>query len=175
MSSFDDDDTVDFDPAEVSNDDASDLLMGLSNSPARPSKKKSRSRNDASALASARRNGKGKRKSKTNGARLETRAGLQFPVGRTRRYLRSASGIKRIGRFAPVFMAAVMEYLAAEIWELAGNAARDNKRKRITARHIQLAVRDDEELNELLRNVHIDKSGVIPNIHAVLLPPKKMR
>jgi histone H2A len=55
---------------------------------------------------------------------------------------------------------------------LAGNAARDNKRTRIVPRHIQLAVRNDEELSRLLGGVTIASGGVLPNIHASLLPKK---
>ena len=54
--------------------------------------------------------------------------------------------------------------------ELAGNAARDNKKTRIVPRHIQLAVRNDEELSKLLGGVTIAAGGVLPNIHSVLLP-----
>ena len=110
--------------------------------------------------------GRGKKKSKSTSR--SAKAGLQFPVGRVARYLRQGRGAG-----APVYMAAVLEYLCAEILELAGNAARDNKKSRIVPRHIQLAVRNDEELNKLMGGVTIAAGGVLPNIHAVLLPKKK--
>lgn len=68
-----------------------------------------------------------------------------------------------------------MEYLAAEVLELAGNAARDNKKSRIIPRHIQLAVRNDEELSKLLGGVTISGGGVLPNIHQILLPKKSSK
>ena len=113
--------------------------------------------------------GKGKGKSMTRSAR----AGVQFPVGRIARYMRQGGYAKRVGAGAPVYVAAVLEYLCAELLELAGNAARDNKKQRIIPRHIQLAVRNDEELNKLMKGVTIAAGGVLPNIHAVLLPKNK--
>ncbi|CAG8585849.1 12648_t:CDS:1 [Acaulospora morrowiae] len=101
------------------------------------------------------------------------KAGLQFPVGRIHRLLRKGNYAHRVGSGAPVYLAAVLEYLAAEILELAGNAARDNKKSRIIPRHLQLAVRNDEELSKLLGSVTIAQGGVLPNIHQNLLPKKK--
>ncbi|GAB5366301.1 hypothetical protein AAMO2058_001132100 [Amorphochlora amoebiformis] len=116
--------------------------------------------------------GRGKGKSVKSTTR-SARAGLQFPVGRISRFLRKGRYAARVGGGAPVYLAAVLEYLTAEILELAGNAARDNKRSRIIPRHVQLAIRNDEELNKLLGGVTIASGGVLPNIHAVLLPKKK--
>jgi len=166
-----------------------------------------------------------------------SKAGLQFPVGRIARFLKAGKYAERVGAGAPVYLAAVLEYLAAEViprlhlirflinfpisvdlgfrisirlispisairfsfrkiesamgifffnsfliehfWylifqvlELAGNAARDNKKTRIVPRHIQLAVRNDEELSKLLGDVTIANGGVMPNIHNLLLPKK---
>ena len=101
-----------------------------------------------------------------------SRAGLQFPVGRMHRLLRKGHYAERVGAGAPVYLAAVLEYLSAEILELAGNAARDNKKTRIIPRHLQLAIRNDEELNKLLSGVTIAQGGVLPNIQSILLPKK---
>ena len=95
------------------------------------------------------------------------KAGLQFPVGRVARYMKKMRVASRIGSGAPVYLAAVLEYLTAEILELAGNACRDNKKHRIVPRHIQLAVRNDEELNKLMGGVTIAQGGVLPNIQRV--------
>ncbi|KAJ3417320.1 histone H2A [Chytridiales sp. JEL 0842] len=120
--------------------------------------------------------GKGKSasadKSKSAAKTRSSRAGLQFPVGRIHRLLRKGNYAQRVGAGAPVYLAAVLEYLGAEILELAGNAARDNKKTRIIPRHLQLAIRNDEELNKLLGSVTIAQGGVLPNINPNLLPKK---
>ena len=128
-----------------------------------------------SAKAGAGKGGKGGR-GKSDGKKSQTKsskAGLQFPVGRVGRFLKKGKFATRVGAGAPVYLAAILEYLTAEILELAGNAARDNKKTRIIPRHIQLAVRNDEELNKLFGGVTIAAGGVLPNIHAVLVPKVK--
>lgn len=110
--------------------------------------------------------------SKVSGVSKSTRAGVSFPVGRIQRLLRNGNFADRIGTGSAVYLSAVLEYLCAEILELAGNASRDNKKLRIAPRHILLAVRNDEELNKLMAGVTISEGGVIPNIQASLLPKK---
>ncbi|XP_017537803.2 core histone macro-H2A.1 isoform X2 [Pygocentrus nattereri] len=112
-------------------------------------------------------------KKKTTKTSRSTKAGVIFPVGRMLRYIKRGLPKYRIGVGAPVYMAAVLEYLTAEILELAGNAARDNKKGRVTPRHILLAVANDEELNQLLKGVTIAAGGVLPNIHPELLAKKR--
>ena len=113
--------------------------------------------------------------SKKKATSRSAKAGLQFPVGRVHRHIKLGRYASRIGAGAPVYLAAVLEYMAAEVLELAGNAARDNKKSRIIPRHITLAVRNDEELNKFLSGVTVAAGGVLPNIHSVLLPKKSKK
>ncbi|PVU99300.1 hypothetical protein BB559_000839 [Furculomyces boomerangus] len=97
------------------------------------------------------------------------KAGIQFPVGRIHRYLKRQTQFRtRVGAKAAIYTAAILEYLVAEVLELAGNAARDLKSKRISPRHLQLAIRGDDELDSLVRAT-IAGGGVIPHIHKQLL------
>lgn len=97
------------------------------------------------------------------------RAGLQFPVGRIKRFLkRNAQNRIRVAGKAAIYLTAVLEYLTAEVLELAGNAAKDLKVKRITPRHLQLAIRGDEELDTLIKAT-IAHGGVLPHINKALL------
>merc|ERR1711972_889268 len=130
----------------------------------------------ATAMSGKGKRGKGGKSGKSGkSVSRSAKAGLQFPVGRLARYLKQGGYASRVGGAAPVYMAAVLEYIVAEVLELAGNAAKDNKKLRIIPRHIQLAVRNDDELNKLFGDATIASGGVIPGVHSLLTSKYKAR
>lgn len=100
-------------------------------------------------------------------------AGLQFCVPSITAIASKAKEGVVLTPGAGCYLAAVTEYMIAELLELSGNAARDNKVRWITPRHIQLALSNDEELNKFRGNISIREGGVLQNIHYVLLPRRK--
>lgn len=58
--------------------------------------------------------GRGKQKA-TKSVTRSSKAGLQFPVGRIARFLKNGKYAERVGAGAPVYLSAVLEYLAAEV------------------------------------------------------------
>ncbi len=98
------------------------------------------------------------------------KSNLQFPVGSVKRRLKERTKL-RVSETAAVFLASTMEYMAAEVLELSGNEAKDHNKKIITAQHINLAIRGDEELNVLMgKGTVIAGGGVMPHIHEFLVP-----
>ena len=106
------------------------------------------------------------------------KAGLVFPVGRIGSLLRRGQYARRVGASGAVYLAAVLEYLVAELLELtvkAANPAGDKKAAskkkavtRLNPRLLTLAVRHDEDLGALLQNVTLSRGGVLPSVTKAL-------
>jgi histone H2A len=114
---------------------------------------------------------RGKKVAAKSGTRSRSgRAGLIFPVGRIGTLLRKGRFAKRVSASSAVYVAAVLEYLTAELLELSAKAVaqQKSKSKRVTPRAITLAVRHDDDLGTLLKDVTIARGGVVPNVHKAL-------
>ena len=119
---------------------------------------------------------KGKAKGKAARSKQTSRsekAGLNFPVGRIARFLKEGRYAQRVGGGASVYLAAVLEYLTAELLELSGNNTKLLKRSRITPRAIFLAIKDDAELDSLLGDAVIACGGAKVHINPFLIQKKK--
>lgn len=103
------------------------------------------------------------------------RARLNLPVARIKKHMHERGSANRVSVASSIYMTAVAEYVLAEVLQLSGNAARANKRQRIVPRHIQLAIRNDEELNRLFGHVAIADGGVTPLIQQVVEKKKSSK
>eukprot|EP01059_Diplonema_ambulator_P017729 TRINITY_DN297_c0_g1_i1.p2 TRINITY_DN297_c0_g1~~TRINITY_DN297_c0_g1_i1.p2 ORF type:complete len:160 (+),score=97.49 TRINITY_DN297_c0_g1_i1:88-567(+) len=111
---------------------------------------------------------------KAKGVSKSSRSGLVFPVSRVGGSLRKGRYAKRVSTPAAVFLTAVMEYCTKELLTLSAKTAHKNKKQHnIKPRHICLAVREDEDLSQLLSQVTISGGGVMGGVHGAMLKKKK--
>jgi histone H2A len=150
----------------------------------RGAKGKGKGRGGAKGKGRGKGKGKGKHGGKSGGkapkagggpVSRSTRAGLHFPVGRIHRRLKDGLLRKqRCGGSAAIYCAALLEYLVAEVIELAGHACKELNTKRIQPRHLLLAIRGDEELSKVI-TATVRQGGVVPQLHEALQKKKKSK
>jgi len=99
------------------------------------------------------------------------KAGLVMPVKKVYNALKKGRYAPKVRVEAAVVMSATLEYLVAEVLELAGNCSKFMKKRRIIPHHIQMTFLHDSELGELTKGVIVPEGGVKPYIHKELLPP----
>ena len=117
--------------------------------------------------------GRKSRSGKSKGVSHSKKAGTMFPVGRLNRMIKQGRYSARTGRSAGVFMAAVLEYVTAELLELAGNICLERKKKLITPKDINIGMRGDEELQKLMANASIAAGSNPTGVNEFLVPKKK--
>merc|ERR1719268_333692 len=99
------------------------------------------------------------------------KAGLVMPVKKVYDALKKGRYAPKVRVEAAVVMSATLEYLVAEVLELAGNCSKYMKKRRIIPHHIQMTFLHDSELGDLTKGVIVPEGGVKPHIHKELLPP----
>lgn len=110
--------------------------------------------------------------------RREAQAGLTFSVALSEKFIRNFNESNlNVSKNSSVALAAVLEYITAEIMELSANVSRDNKLKIIRVRDIFLAIEADSELSSLthLLGVEFINCGVVPGINPALEPTKEKK
>ena len=97
--------------------------------------------------------------------RRHKKAGLQFPVGRIARYLKERDYAKRVSGLASVYLAAVLEYMMAEIIEISGKACKEMKKHRISPIHIHIAIKKDNEMKVLFNEIILPQTGYVHQLY----------
>ena len=117
-------------------------------------------------MATPKRSPAAKKSAAQKGGSRSAKAGLIFPVGRVASLLRRGQYARRVGASSATYLAAVLEYLTAELLELSSKTVAQQKKAttRITPRAMTLAVRHDDDLGSLLKDVTLSKGGVLPTM-----------
>lgn len=110
----------------------------------------------------------------------QNKAGIIFSPSLVEKFLRQFGYLKiMVNSLAPIYLAAVLEYLTYEILDISNEICKENKRVRINIRDMEVAIRSDNEINNLFikLNINLLGGGVIPFIHSSLItkPKKKLK
>lgn len=108
----------------------------------------------------------------------QDKAGIIFPPSLTEKFLRNFDFNNiMVTKYAPVYLAAVLEYIAHDILSISYDLTQENDRKRITIRELELTIKTDIELVTIFNKLNIQflGGGVVPSIHSSLLKRRKPR
>lgn len=100
------------------------------------------------------------------------KAEIIFPPSLIEKFLRKFGFSKvMVTSIAPIYLAAVLEYLCFEILDISNTLCIESKRVRINVRDLQISVKCDNELNDLFNKLNINflGGGIVPFIHSSLL------
>ncbi|XP_015988925.1 histone H2A-Bbd type 2/3 [Rousettus aegyptiacus] len=95
----------------------------------------------------ASRGGSSSRRSRTRSRSRTARAELLFSVSHIERLLREGHYAQRLSSSAPVYLAAIIQYLTSKILELAGDEAQKTGRRCITPELVDMAVHNNALLS----------------------------
>jgi histone H2A len=98
---------------------------------------------------------------KKNRITKSKRAGLIFPVKRIHNQMKSLMPGKKILTDSSIKLAAVLEYLVAELLDVSGIQTFETKMSVIKPRHIFLATQNDNDFKKVFKRVSISESGVV--------------
>lgn len=116
--------------------------------------------------------GRGAKAKKSRSSR-SSRAGLLFPVSRIDRQLRRGHFAERLGARAPVFLAAVLQWVTHKTMDMAGRISKKSNQQRISPGHLQMAVRNSSALRQLLLGKPRHHSRAVPHSQRMASPSKK--
>ncbi|NXN76982.1 H2A1A protein, partial [Himantopus himantopus] len=96
-------------------------------------------------------------KAKKSRSSRSSRAGLLFPVSRIDRQLRRGLFAERFGARAPVYLAAVLQWVTHKTMDVAGTICKNSKQKRISPSHLQTALQKCSVLKQPLRGAAVPR------------------
>uniref|UniRef100_A0A7S3MTC5 Histone H2A n=1 Tax=Strombidium inclinatum TaxID=197538 RepID=A0A7S3MTC5_9SPIT len=103
------------------------------------------------------------------------RAGTCFPVGRLNRMLKQGRFAERISGSAGVYMAGVLDYIAAELLDVGGEISLEQGYKILLPRHLNMGIRGDRALDKMMSTCTLIESPVRYHVETALLPKEKKK